>query len=342
VRGALTETNRNHFMNAIIPITFLGGALIGGAVGFFLAPRGLESAPEAKERIAVLEKDLANKVDEVKKLSAAPKSYGGAVVDVSSPEFKEAHDKEMEMMKKRQAEKLRLKVDERLAALKAKLNLTDAQALKLRPILEKHMKGTNYISMAMEQGADGEKVSEADLLTKMLNPGTSDQAMDSEIAGLLEPSQQQSYSDFKKEQRTNKVEITANRELARMQNSLTLSPEQKDKAFEVLSRLANEEYDKPIPALVGLMAMQGDDATKHLGELGPELAEQIKGLDAQAKQRRQQRLDEMKQILTPEQYSMYEKQDNGLLVEELGDMMEGAMIMGVQTTEEAQAAPEQP
>ena len=52
------------------------------------------------------------------------------------------------------------------------------------------------------------------------------------------------------------MEVKTNKELARLQSSLTLTPEQKDKAFTVLSGLADKEYDNPVSPMLGMMAQQ--------------------------------------------------------------------------------------
>ncbi|BCU76211.1 hypothetical protein [Luteolibacter sp. LG18] len=181
-----------------------------------------------------------------------------------TPEMKEI----MERMKQAQQEKRARKVDERLAALKSRLGLTDEQAAKVRAVLEHG-----------EDGGDG--AGDTIDVAKLLNGESKDErdAADGKLAGLLTPDQQAKFQAFQQEQKENRIEIATNREMTRLQQGLTLTAEQKDRAYQALGELAQREDDQP--------------ATK--------------GIDPQQMMARQQaRRDALSPILTPEQMKAYE------------------------------------
>lgn len=71
------------------------------------------------------------------------------------------------------------------------------------------------------------------------------QALDDTLSEILSPEQIAIYNDFREEQRTTQVEAMANRQLMDLQNSLSLSDEQKDIAFQAFADLAWERMNDP-------------------------------------------------------------------------------------------------
>ena len=311
-------------MNTPVLIGVLAGGVAGFLAGWFLSPENFNSAPVSSKRIVQLEGELKVKSREVEQLTkSAAKNAATAIAtppdtpafDSNSPEVV----KRQERMKKQFQDKQKLKLDERISVLRARLGLNDKQAEAIRDLLEKNPGSPQSMIM---QAMSGGKVDEAGMLLAMLRPGEKTAELTGKISELLTPEQQQAYTAFRQEQRTNEVEVKANKELARLQSSLTLSQEQKDKAFSLLSDFANVEYDNPVSPMASLMAQQikSQPDSPQLKELEPHMGE-IQAAADLAGQRRQQRVESMRDILSPEQFSLYEdqqKQGN------MAEFMEGA------------------
>lgn len=327
----------------------VAGAVIGFSAGWLLhsgssAPAG---AATTASRVAQLEAALKSRTQEVERLTKsggksplAGKIAADKIPDAPGPEHQAEATKMQERMKKQYLDKQKLKIDERLASLRTRLGLNDKQAAAIRELLEKNPEGPQAVMMA---AMSGEKVDEAAMVLNVLRPGQKAAEVTSQISALLTPEQQQTYTAVRQEQRTNEIEIKTGKELARLQSSLTLSPEQKDKAFAVLSTLAEQEYDTSVSPIVGIMAQQLAKQPDGPGtkELQPHV-EEIKAAADLAAQRRQQRVEAMKEILSPEQFKLYEdQQKQGSMAEMLegfGDMP-GAFFMGAAEEPEAAAAP---
>lgn len=339
-------------MNTRLLIGVLAGGAAGFLAGWFLRPESLNADPgNRQQRIVQLEGELRAKSHEFEQLtkSAAKNAAAVKAMPPDTPAF-DANSpgvvKRQERMKKQMQDKQKLKLDERVSVLRTRLGLNDAQAAAIRELLEKNPGGPQAMMM---QAMSGEKVDEASMLLGMLRPGQKTAELTEKIAGLLTPEQQQAYSAFRQEQRTNEVEVKANKELARLQSSLTLSQEQKDKAFSVLSTFADEEYDNPVSPMAGLMAQQMKSHTTGMPnkELEPH-KEEVQAAADLAAQRRQQRVEAMRDILSPEQFSLYEdQQKQGNMAEFMDSAFEdmpGNFMMGAGEPEPAEppAAPPVP
>ena len=322
-------------------IGILGGCAAGFLLGWFLRPNASSGTPEgASARIAQLETALQNKTSQLERLTQpATKPPVGVKSGTGEPPAvaKEAEAKAQakaaaagnrrEAMQQQFLEKQKLKLDERLAALRTRLNLTDEQAAAIREIMEKNPQGPEAMIMSAMAGGDVDKTR---LVVDFLRPGQKSAELTEKIAALLTPEQQEGYTAFRQEQRTNDIEIKTGKELARLQSSLTLSPDQKDKAFAVLSAMAQQEYDTPVSPMTNLMVQQietqGDGAAAKA--LQPHI-EEIKAAGDLARQRRQQRVEAMREILSPEQVSLYESQQKQSSMSEMldgfGDMS-GALM----------------
>lgn len=334
-------------MNLRLLVGVLCGVAAGFLAGWFLSPETFNPDPAPlNQRIVQLEGELKGKARELEKLtkSAAKKSETAANTPPDTPGF-DAKSPEMvkmqERMKKQMQDKQKLKLDERVAVLRARLGLNDAQAAALRELLEKNPTGSQSM---MAQAMSGEKVDEKAMLLAMLRPGQQTAELTGKITALLTPEQQQAYTTFRQEQRANEVEVKANKELARLQSSLTLSAEQKDKAFTVLSGFADGEFDNPVSPMAGLMAqqMKAQANSPHMKELEPHM-EEITAAAELATQRRQQRVEAMREILSPEQFSLYEdQQKQGNMAEFMDsafDDMPGNMFLGAGAEEALETPP---
>ena len=323
-------------MNQRFLIGILGGGVAGFALGWVLRPHSSSAPPEAS--VAQLEAALQSKTSQLERLTKpAIKPPGAAETGPSEPPAAaarvakvkaEASSNRREDMQKQFLEKQKLKTDERLAALRARLNLSDEQAAALREILEKNPQGPEAMIMS---AMAGKEVDKARLIVDFLRPGQKSAELTEKVAALLTPEQQEAYTAFRQEQRTNDIEIKTGKELARLQASLTLSPEQKDKAFAVLSAMAEQEYDTPVSPMAGFLAQQA----KANGSGNKDLQEHLEEITAAGDlvtQRRQQRVEAMREILAPEQVSLYEDQQKQSTMSEMlegfGDMP-GGLFMGI-------------
>lgn len=189
------------------------------------------------------------------------------------PEMKEMMAKMEEQRKEARARR----IDERLAALKSRLNLTPDQEAKVRALLEAapDMQGlANDIHFSVNGKSGGLVTAGAALGGGNANGGK----LDDQLAALLSSEQQDEFAAFQQEQRENRAEIATNREMSQLQQQLTLTPEQKDQAFQALGDIARNEAENP-----------------------------QNGFDPAAREAAMQaRKDALRPILTPEQMKAYE------------------------------------
>jgi Spy/CpxP family protein refolding chaperone len=340
----------------LILLTFIAGAAAGLFGGWLLGRHNANSSsladPEGK--VAALEKEVAAKNEEIRKLGGgrtvtkAEKGPGAAKsgdnaaakesMALAEAKFKEQQKKRQEKMKSAMETRLKLKVDERLSVLKEKLGLSDEQAAAVRPLLEKNtsmtdMAMTMYMNSQMEGDLTPEerKAKSKEMFLNLMNPSQHEAELDKQLAAVLTPSQQEGYGALKAEQRANRVEVTANKELGRIQSLMTLTSEQKDQAFAILSRFATEEQAKPIPPLITLASMEPGGRKSMENEVGKETVEMIGALSEESKNRRQRRTEAMKAILTPEQFGIYEAQqkDRSAEISEAMSEFGGMMVHGM-------------
>lgn len=326
-------------------LLFLTGAAAGALGGYFL--RGNDASTESQTRVVTLEKELASLKEAKAKPTAtpAPKKaemdiHAEVVKLTDTPAENALIKQQQEKMAKAMKDRKSLKVSERLAALKARLGLTDAQTEALRKVLTDHMKdGSEWMANQIDEKEAASPTEELARVTALLK-GPDQKELDSKVLALLSPEQQQAYSAFQAEQQANKIEIKVNKELARMQNSMSLTNEQKDKVFSTLSQIAAEEGDSApsgLAALAGLLQQSGNaDAIKT-----PEMD--------QIEQSKKRRSDAMREILSPEQFEIYDaqqKQSNmaELMEQMMSDLPAEVFIGGVETqgaiSIQAEAAPE--
>ncbi|WP_367873587.1 hypothetical protein [Luteolibacter sp. Populi] len=261
------------------PLAFLAGAG-AGALAMWLAmpqPRQATATGESKPPAGrEAPQNHASTEDEMRPAKtqrpAAAEEDDDAVVldedDMDSADMKGIR----ESMAKELAERKLRRIDERLAAMKARLNLDNATAAKVRALLEAGDEEEDLVSKMMND-ADSQPPTPGEEARKRA-------ALEDSIAKLLTPDQATAYTQFTREQKENRIEVATGREMTRLQQNLTLTPDQKDKVFQALNQIAAGEDD-----------MGSEPIT-----LDPE----------ELKSRRQARLDGLKPLLTPEQYQAYE------------------------------------
>jgi len=299
-------------------ISFVCGV---AAAAFYFSRQHSAAEESLRAKVAVLEDKLATsaakKGSESSAVAAGSGASGAKPAAVQSggpgmvhfgaaeatPESMKAAADWREKMRKGREERQKLKVDERLAALRGRLNLTAEQAEALRPLLARMLVSRAGIDvMGIEPDETGKVEWSVEKMKERQQKVQADRdAAEQEMLASLTPEQRQAYQQWKEEDRANKVEMRANQELAALQSQLTLSAEQKDKAFAAFSNLA---------------AAEGETDGGPLGD------------PANFMKRREQRIAAMKEILTPEQQAVYERNAGTGLINVNIDGGDGLFIGG--------------
>jgi hypothetical protein len=120
--------------------------------------------------------------------------------------------------KKALIEKRQIRIDEHLEVLTTRLDLSEAQAVAARACLD------------LPLPASGPPPDE--LVTA---------ESEAKIAALLDPGQRESYAAFQEEQRENRIEVLANREMLGIQEKLTLTTDQKTRVYTAFAKQASLE-----------------------------------------------------------------------------------------------------
>ena len=220
---------------------------------------------------------------------------GDAIVldedDEDSPEMLRVR----ETMAKELLARTQRRINERVAVLKTRLNLDDAQTAKVRSLLEAGDEEEDMLSKVI--------AGESSLPPAAGAAAQKRADLEERISAVLKPEQAAAYGEFRQEQRENRIEVATGREMTRLQQSLTLSPGQKDRVFEALGRIAASEEER--------------------GDTGISIDADV------LKARRQARLDALKPILTPEQYEVACGKSSIYLI----DLQNGAMSIEIEGEE---------
>ena len=342
-------------MNPKTLLVFLSGLLVGGGALYFI-PRHAEPSGEMKQQLAKLASELDQSRAEVTQLQAKVKETAAPEADpevaerekteaVKHAEQRTAQQKaRMEKLKQKVEDRLKIKVEEQLALLKKKLGLTDAQGESVRELLLDSLRKNDFALKVMraqsETPQEGGYDAEKEMMETLLNPQKKEQELDAKLLGLFSPAQQAAYAAHQQEQRTNNVEMAANKELAKLQGAMSLSGEQKDQLFSTLTAFANQEHDQPIPVMIARIEKQPGELERIKKESGEETANQMLGMVEELKQRQAKRRDALKPILSEEQLKVYENLqqmsafDMGDLMDQMGMSAEMMMMNNESKTEE--------
>lgn len=163
-------------------------------------------------------------------------------------------------------------LDAKLANLKTRLKLTDSQIGELNAAIQRE------VDTSAKTSFDGQPV-----ITNAV--GSTGPGFEETLKKTLTPEQQQEYKSYQAEEKSNQIEMVANAELMQLQMAVSLSEEQKDKAFQAFSQEAQRMTD-PRSYQAG-------------GTMDP---------SALIDQQMQHKKEALRGILTPEQFSIYEKQ----------------------------------
>ncbi len=345
-------------MNPKVILSFISGLALGGG-GVYCWQRAQPAPAEITAKVTRLESALAEKQTELAKLQAKAKGSDTEQSSASAAEATAAAEQaqakalqgmkdQRQKMKQRMEQRLNAKVDEQLAVLKKRLSLTDAQAESVRALLlEKLTKSDLGLRAmgAMTEEAGGGAENEKDMLALMLDPLKQEHETDAKVLDLLSPEQKAAFQSHQQEQRANKVEMAANKELAKLQGAMSLSGEQKDQIFATLSQFANQEHDQPIPGMIAMIQQQPQEIERIKKEMGDESATKILGMTDEIKQRQIRRREALKPILTEEQMKVYENLQQASsfdMSEMMGDMGMEMMMMGAELEATATDAPAAP
>jgi gas vesicle protein len=149
-------------------------------------------------------------------------------------------------MAKHMAQQVTNRVAAQLSTLRARLGLSPEQEEVIKEILtrkESSASGTSdIVAMALESVGKG-NLNIGGLTRQYPESGNPD--YDAEIRAALDEEQAASYDTFLADQRTNTIEIHANQRLAQLQQTLDLTPEQKDQAFSVFTDSAASQFNNP-------------------------------------------------------------------------------------------------
>lgn len=272
------------------PLAFLAGAGVG-ALAMWLAMPKATTSPSGPERRG---QETAHQ--EGRKGGSPTRDDGGALPSKTKRPVATADDEEAkildeddedspemrgirESMAKELAARKARRLDERVAALKDRLNLDDATAAKVRAALASGEEEEDRVMEAVE-GKDPAPVEPGE-------PTRKREALDESITKLLSPNQATAYKEFAAEQKENRIEVATGREMTRLQANLTLTPDQKDKVYQALNEIAAKEEED------GRQAM----------DLAPK----------EMKARQQARLDALRPLLTPGQFEEYERRSTASL-----------------------------
>ncbi|MCW1926372.1 hypothetical protein OKA05_27725 [Luteolibacter arcticus] len=237
------------------------------------------AGPDEKRATKRERPEAADKKPDEPKVMTFSSTAGGEM----TPEMKEMFAKMEEQQKEARARK----IDERLAALKSRLKLTPDQETKVRALLEASPdmgRGAGLmdaVSFAVN-GSSGTVSAAGATSAASATAGN----FNEQLQALLSPDQQEEFGAFQQEQKENRVEIATNREMTHLQQQLTLTPEQKDQAFQALGNVARNEAEESSGNRLDL--------------------ETIKAA-------KQARVEAMRPILTPEQLKVYESNPATLL-----------------------------
>lgn len=279
-------------------LTFAVGVFLGAAAVMIVVNSGNRGRGEGPAAKAADRRPLTTPGDSRAERPASPGSTSSVRMESKSERVVAAGEKKRSVVRgadkadiakiRRQmleAEKERSakRVNAKLASLVARLGLDAAQEEQVRALLERQEESTGRLSHLIKLAIDGAGGEAGNLSAVAVGHGaTGELDFDAELRDLLDADQLVAYEGFRDEQRANEVEIRANQELTRMQRMLDLTWWQKDRAFEVLARLAEED-----------LAAAGDEPGK------PRFNH------ARYREQQQRRQDAMAEILSPEQLELY-------------------------------------
>ncbi len=177
--------------------------------------------------------------------------------------------------------------DAKILALTTKLNLTTEQQAVIRAALEKGSTDRDALRDAGEgRRRAGSRDTEEKRRAEMAKFAAIDAAQEETIAASLSAEQLAAYTEYQTEQKLTTIENRANQQLGDLLTRFSLSEDQKDAAFQFFAKQEEEHGFEP----ARIAALGGDFMLLF-------------------EQRQKDKLEALKQILTPEQYALYSTQE---------------------------------
>lgn len=278
---------------------------IGIAIGWIAKPTSPDSEVAKVDSPKVSDRKepspATNPIEESdRKATPSVRVIGGEETEGMTNEQKAQRKKGQDffgnMMKKNRTAKL----DARISKLVAQLNLSPEQEAALRKAAEENVAG---IDSMMDGEFDPSK----------LGSLTGEGGLDEALAEILTDEQKEEHEALKKRELANKVEARALKDLAKL-SSLDMTQEQKDAAYDILYKQAEEKTTNQSPE-AGIVSMitggfgldiDPDDLGIDLGaplfeEAAREEGEAPKPQDimARMKENQQKKIDEKVEALRP-------------------------------------------
>ncbi len=215
----------------ILFVTGLIAGIVLAAAGeaYFVQPAPASAAAHpgaVKAAEAALAQDNARAKDLTQReaaIKAKLAELGPKAPDLNAPDMKTRMSQMISAAVKQQTEM-------KMAALKARLNLTGDEEQAIRAILEKAAENASGMGQKMLAG----QLSPADVRKAIADQKNQQAAVDQQIQNILTPAQYIQYQNSQNEDKKNQAQMQANAEMAQVQSSLQLSDDQKDKVFTAL------------------------------------------------------------------------------------------------------------
>lgn len=138
----------------------------------------------------------------------------------------------------------RKKLDAYIATLEENVNLTPEQKAALKAAVEKQLADLNKF-MKEGPGHNGPGDNPANPLENLPPIGT--EALDSQLAALLNPEQQKAFDAYKTREKARQVDAKALKKLANLQGIFEFKEGQRDEVYRILSESAEASLAKPDP-----------------------------------------------------------------------------------------------
>lgn len=174
--------------------------------------------------------------------------------------------------------------ENKILALKSRLNLTPAQEAQIKEILDQEATRNEEMTRKMFAGEKVDMKAMAEQMPKI-------KSLDQELGTILTPEQKTEYEVMKKEEKVKQIETLATFELNQISPVLGLNKEQEDQFFQAITGVEQE-----------LNTPEGKKKYELEGE------SDRKNPNAYLELRQRAKLDAVSKVLTPSQLEVYRKQ----------------------------------
>jgi hypothetical protein len=262
-----------HFMNK--PIVFTAGIFVGAVL--FVSGRTLivndmppvervsadPAVLKAAQDAAAREKAFRDELDQREAYVIKAENKLGLGTPASATAAAPKADDKSKMMNAIIGSVMKSQMDMKMAALKARLNLSPDQEKAIQDILDKQAQLAQSMAGKMMDGA-----SEDDMDKTLKDQGIDKDALNLEkqLPSILSPDQLAEYQNMQADDKKSQAEAMTNMELSSIQGPLQLSDDQKDQVFNALQQLGPGGSDEAKKAALQplLSPAQFDTYSKYL------------------------------------------------------------------------------